>query len=496
MDEFISSIAEDGKGIIEPPPHFKNTIEKTAGYIVRNGEGFLKRLEATGQAKFDFIKKDNHYYPYFEWRVQEIRAGRGTDIAAGKVGEAAPAQPKKPEGPLKPPDFSFSSRMPPNISAKDLDVLRLVARYTAANGRQWMVKLSQKEAGNPQFDFLRPQHSFHPYFSAMVDQYTDILSDHHDNQRMEELENMLRDRMYLYNRAVQRANYDKYQEKQKQAKEEEAEKERLEFAQIDWPDFNVLQMIDFDEEDEQADLPPAPSLGEIQSKSLEEKAMMSLQPDNMRIEEGIPDEDYSQYAYAQVPPPEFAPYPEAPIQASIPDPAYGAETFAVDEDEEARIHERTQARIRAQQAQAAARAGPDQMRIRSDYVPRAQAKRTNKNMSRCPNCGVMIADDEMGEHIRIELLDDRWKEQRAKFDARNATTNLSTADIANNLKRLASQRSDVFEGQEQGLSEEEQARRKKAALNYDGTMEAKDAAKMQNMNVNEQIRQLHEKYNK
>ena len=100
--------------------------------------------------------------------------------------------------------------------------------------------------------------------------------------------------------------------------------------------------------------------------------------------------------------------------------------------------------------------------------------------------------------ITVELLDDRWKEQRAKAEARNATTNLSTADVANNLKRLASQRSDVFDGVTgQPISEEEQARRKKAALSYDGAPETKDAAKlqqMQNVNVEEQVRRIREKY--
>jgi splicing factor 3A subunit 1 len=96
------------------------------------------------------------------------------------------------------------------------------------------------------------------------------------------------------------------------------------------------------------------------------------------------------------------------------------------------------------------------------------------------------------------MLDPRWKEQRAKADSRFATTNLSTADVANNLKRLASQRSDVFDGVTgQAISEEEAARRKKAATSYDGQPESKDAARlaqMQNMNIEEQIRQIHQKF--
>jgi splicing factor 3A subunit 1 len=63
------------------------------------------------------------------------------------------------------------------------------------------------------------------------------------------------------------------------------------------------------------------------------------------------------------------------------------------------------------------------------------------------------------------MLDPRWKEQKAKAESRYASTNISTVDVANNLKRLASQRSDVFDVVTgQPISEEEAARRKKATM--------------------------------
>jgi splicing factor 3A subunit 1 len=99
---------------------------------------------------------------------------------------------------------------------------------------------------------------------------------------------------------------------------------------------------------------------------------------------------------------------------------------------------------------------------------------------------------------QVELLDPRWKEQRDKFDARHSST-LNTADVANNLKRFASQREDIYDGVSgMNISPEEEARRKKAALSYDGQPDpAKDAtrmAQMQSMNVQEQLRRLHEKH--
>lgn len=92
----------------------------------------------------------------------------------------------------------------------------------------------------------------------------------------------------------------------------------------------------------------------------------------------------------------------------------------------------------------------------------------------------------------VELLDPRWKDQKAKADERYASTSISHADVANNLKRLASQRSDVFDPVTgQALTEDEQARRKRAAINsYDGNPDGKG----QPVNVAEQVRAIHQKF--
>lgn len=99
--------------------------------------------------------------------------------------------------------------------------------------------------------------------------------------------------------------------------------------------------------------------------------------------------------------------------------------------------------------------------------------------------------------VLVELLDPRWKEQKAKSESRYATTNLWNNDAANNLKRLASQRPDMFDGVTgQALTEEEAARRKKAATSYDGNLpdgKAKGSVP-QNVDVNEQIKNIHAKF--
>lgn len=72
-------------------------------------------------------------------------------------------------------------------------------------------------------------------------------------------------------------------------------------------------------------------------------------------------------------------------------------------------------------------------------------------------------------------------------------------DVANNLKRLASARTDVFDAVTgQPISEEEQARRKKVAMHsYDGNPEGRSQAhinQLQTFNLDEQIKAIHQKF--
>jgi len=101
------------------------------------------------------------------------------------------------------------------------------------------------------------------------------------------------------------------------------------------------------------------------------------------------------------------------------------------------------------------------------------------------------------------MLDPEWRNQQRIAQQRSSTTNLSTADVANNLKRLASQRSDVFDPVTgQNITKEEEERRKRVNMSsYEGQgnqmppgYQAPGAPGQQNTDVNEQIRAIHQKY--
>lgn len=500
-------------------------MEKTAGYVARNGhvfegkiiQGSPWRLEAdkyllidrvrdkeANNPKFSFLNDGDAYAPFYQWRLIEIKDGRGSSVAAGQSGEAVTAaEPEKPKGPPEPAAFHFSARMP-IINAQDLEVVKLTALFVAKRGKSFMTALSQREARNFQFDFLRPQHSLYQFFTRLVDQYTILLRPEgiddatSDKQRIAELEQNAQNKYRVLERAKQRAEWVKYQEQQKQKKEEQEEQERIEYAQIDWHDFVVVETVLFDETDDQTELPPPTSLGDLQSASLEQKAAMSLNP--LRIEEAMPtDLDAPTYynAYPSQPEPSISPYP-----AQAPYAPPGGMDYSMQYPAAVPVEEQ-QART---ESPVAAAPGQPPMRIRSNYVPRAQLRRQQGALEICPNCHQQIPAAEMAEHMRIELLDPRWKEQRAKADSRSATTNLSTADVANNLKRLASQRTDVFDSSlAPGLDPEEEARRKRMAMGGPPptgplppgapgpVMGPGGVPNPQSMNIEDQIRHIHQR---
>ncbi|RMJ23950.1 splicing factor, partial [Aspergillus sp. HF37] len=290
------------EGVVLPPKEIRAIVEKTAGYVARNGIVFEDRVRDKEQnnPKFSFLNINDAYAPFYQWRLTEIREGRGTAVSAGRPGEpTAAAEPETPKGPEQPPEFHFSARMP-IINAQDLEVVKLTALYVAKRGKSFMTALSQRETRNYQFDFLRPQHSLYRFFTRLVDQYIILLRSEgldestSEKQRAQELEHNVRNKFHVLDRAKKRAEWVKFQEHQKLKKEEEEEQERIEYAQIDWHDFVVVETVLFNEADDQAELPPPTSLNDLQTASLEQKAMFSLNP--LRIEESMPtDEETSTY---------------------------------------------------------------------------------------------------------------------------------------------------------------------------------------------------------
>ena len=86
----------------------------------------------------------------------------------------------------------------------------------------------------------------------------------------------------------------------------------------------------------------------------------------------------------------------------------------------------------------------------------------------CPRCGSSVPASEMAEHIRIELLDPKWREQKAAFEAKKQLTNyVDDSTLAENLTKLTEFRTDIFGSKDISLTSqiEHDTQQKKQTLN-------------------------------
>ena len=92
----------------------------------------------------------------------------------------------------------------------------------------------------------------------------------------------------------------------------------------------------------------------------------------------------------------------------------------------------------------------EKIKIAPNYVPKVvEASSTLADASRThmidPITGQTVPLSDMSEHMRIQLLDPKWAEERRRFLEKQKESNFVAGDaIATNISRLAQQRQDIF----------------------------------------------------
>ena len=163
-----------------------------------------------------------------------------------------------------PPEFEFMEE-PPSISALDLDIVRLTAQFVAIHGRSFLTNLMNREQRNYQFDFLRPQHGLFNYFTQLIEQFAKIHSPQKNVCQI--LSKELENHKLILDKVRYRVEWTKIQEAAKRRLEEEAEKERIQYAQIDWHDFVIVETVDY-QPHEQGLFPPPTTPERVGSRIL------------------------------------------------------------------------------------------------------------------------------------------------------------------------------------------------------------------------------------
>ena len=88
------------------------------------------------------------------------------------------------------------------------------------------------------------------------------------------------------------------------------------------------------------------------------------------------------------------------------------------------------------------------IKIRTDYVPAAAPARAAATQFIHPITGAPLPISEAAGTLRVELMDPKWRVERARADARASipSTLATDEDIAANLRVLAGKREDIFGG--------------------------------------------------
>lgn len=427
----VEGLTNHLSNVIIPPPEIRKIVDKTADFVARNGIGFEERIREKEMMnpKFFFLNPNDPYHDYYQQMITTSKTNVANPTETSTAGNQAEV--KKISGPPKPPAFDFLFETP-SISRWDLDMIKLTAQFVAKNTKI-LPALAQREQRNYQFEFLKPTHSLHRLFKKLVEQYTTVYAKSLVPKLTTDLQNRYffsKSRSEVLGRIMTRVKFEQFRDNELMREAREADEEKcnnyftlVAFATIDWHEFVVVETIEFTEADDEVVLPAPTSIHELESMTMEQrksilvfeatKPLEVFRPDALEMRGFEDDEDLDME-------------PHAPVVLRTQPTASPPTTLDISSDMAANI--------------------------RTDYVPKcnlliyAVGKKAAPEVSQiCPRCGIAVRASQMAEHMRVELLDPKWRQQRAAYEAKTQNTNLQEGPaVAANLTRLSEHRADIF----------------------------------------------------
>ena len=442
-------------GVIRPPPDIRAVADRTASYVAKNGRTFEQRIlkSAKGKTpKFAFLQPTSPFHAYYEDRIQFYENG-GEDNEESKT-EGSPQEPSKPkpsaaavtketvrktektqvasaidpiakallaqrakivqakaqqkeqaelpsagdETTAVAPRSSLATAIPPpppldlvtivapsNLSPSRMEVIQLVAQFAALDGKggSFLHQLTLREWSNPDFSFCQPRHAHFAYFSALVDAYRQILSD-----------------------------WTASAENKEEKKGNEVDTAATTTKELSLP--SVLEDAAYRAEYER-------EMEQQRSQQHEDGEVVAIDWHDFVVVETIDFPVDEKVELNMLPPP---PPPQASTAAPQPLPAAAAREDMDESDDEEE----------------------ENIRVVPSYTPKvvgianAQAARAID-----PITGKSVPVADVPEHLRIQLLDPKWAEERKKFQDKQKESNLVSGDaIVSNLSRYSQARGDLF----------------------------------------------------
>lgn len=463
-------------GIIVPPPEIRKIIDKAAELVGRYGSSIEATIqnEEKNLPKFSFLREGDPYRPYYLQKAKENAkatikipsgqtqnlnemdnekflgrktgyntikrededkksnyntSGLNTSDGINKSKKSLQIQDelrkiieekkmnKFMSYEIKPPlkdQFSISH---PNISSIDMDVIKITAQFVARNGQKFLTGLSEREIRNPQFDFLKPQHNLFGYFTYLVESYAKCLRK--DENFWNKANLYLNDRESIFKKATERYLWEKKQKEILKKKDAVDENERNQMAQIDWFDFAIVEVIDFTEEElfntvpilDENDTTVNMNINSIQANVDILMKMNNLNNKSIPIqfeeEKILDDTEYKNNTQNISQIDNLSQNIEIIPTEDVPEPG---------------------------------------MKIVKNYKRKAPENiNAKKDQVKCPLCKESILIDDWPQHIKIELLDPKWREIQKELSERKIEMSLApNSDFVNYLSEFSRYRPDLF----------------------------------------------------
>lgn len=480
-------------GMIIPPPETKKIIDKAAALVAKYGKDLEDKMKHDQSPLFSFLKDNDPYNNYYQQRIiqykdelskaeledekgkeqsednssmnknqflnkkrendtplpqnqkkgsrlqDELRSLLNLNLSSSSKPSNTSLQNEiKDAKPPKPDQFSISH---PNIQSLDMDIIKITAQFVARNGQKFLSELSERESKNPQFNFLKPQHNLFGYFTYLVGSYSKILSD--KKEKIKKLVQYSNDKEIILKEANNRVLYEKKIKKMQKSKKFNetdfmTEEEKKKMQVINWYDFVVVDIIDFDDEKEE------------NQKEEEEKEQIEMNQ-IIKEKEPIKNEENDDIIVENVSP------IITPLQVILPP----EKPTIYNEKQEEKVNEKSEMNeTESINKEESNNKGENEklnnneninkpnIKIVKNYTRqphKATISQKESSEIKCPLCKASVPEEDFQDHIRIELLDPKWKEVQKEISSRQASSTLaSTPEFLTYLGNFSKSRPDLF----------------------------------------------------
>ena len=330
----------------------------------------------------------------------------------------------------------------PNISGTELDIIKISAQFVAKNGQKFLSDLIRREKDNPQFDFMKPQHTLFGYFTFLVGCYAKILNN--KNEIMSKIEKYATNSDEILKSANMHYLYEKKLSKIPRGKRFSQEDlltndEKEKMKQIDWYDFVLVETIDFSsDEDEKSEKSNKEIIAKeniynnnyIKENNEIDNSTIITNDDNNTIT-NIEDDKT------------FYTNNNAINSTNNNNNNVGQEIVYINGRKVIKNY------------------------VREKKKPILDKGVDDVNEVKCPLCKLSIKPNKIEEHLKIELLDPKWKKIQEVINKNQEQTNLAgTGDLLIYLDEFSKSRPDLF-GDVDDIKKLEKKRKEEKEKNID-----------------------------